>query len=224
MNNAILQDKVFKFYTKRPHCIVCRKRHMKNVRSRFNYSNLSDISIFAANCIGGELYYLLGLKFSSPLINISIDRNQFITLCSNLKEYLSQPISVSLHNGMCVGKIGGGSGLKEVEIRFPHDTDCESVKKKWAERCKRVNYEKIVLINDDKGLTVSDYEAYKAIPAFRKILFTAKDMSGEYEFCHQLVEYDGQTYTGSYNGKSLDGLWKFTKMWDYVSFLNGDTH
>ena len=93
-----------------------------------------------------------------------------------------------------------------------------------AERCKRANYEKIVLINDDKGLTVSDYEAYKAIPAFRKIRFTAKDMSGEYEFCHQLTEYDGQTYTGSYNGKSLDGLWKFTKMWDYVSFLNGDTH
>ena len=47
---------------------------------------------------------------------------------------------------------------------------------------------------------------------------------GEYEFCHQLTEYEGQNYTGGYNGKSLDGLWKFTKMWDYVSFLNGDTH
>ena len=107
VNNAILQDKVFKFYTKLPHCIICRKKHIKDVRSRFNYSDLSDISIFAANCIGGELYYLLGLKFSSPLINISINRNQFITLCSNLKEYLSQPISVSLRNGMCIGKIGG---------------------------------------------------------------------------------------------------------------------
>ena len=119
MNNAILQDKVFKFYTKLPHCIVCRKRHMKNVRSRFNYSDLSDISIFAANCIGGELYYLLGLKFSSPLINISIDRNQFITLCSNLKEYLSQPISVSMHNRMCVGKIGGGVWTKESRDSIP---------------------------------------------------------------------------------------------------------
>lgn len=67
-----------------------------------------------------------------------------------------------------------GSGLKEVEIRFPHDTDCEKRQEKWAERCKRVNYEKIVLINDDKGLTVSDYEAYKAIPAFRKILLQQK--------------------------------------------------
>ena len=108
MNNAILQDKLFKFYTKLPHCIICRKRHIKDVRSRFNYSDLSDISILAANCIGGELYYLLGLKFSSPLINISINRNQFITLCSNLKEYFSQPISVSLRNGMCVGKSGEG--------------------------------------------------------------------------------------------------------------------
>lgn len=108
MNNAILQDKIFKIYTKLPHCAICRKRHIKDVRSRFNYDDLSDISIFAANCIGGELYYLLGLKFTSPLINISINRDQFIVLCSNLKEYLSQPISVSLCNGSCVGKIGGG--------------------------------------------------------------------------------------------------------------------
>ena len=46
MNNAILQDKVCKFYTKLPHCIICRKKHIKDVRSRFNYSDLSDISIF----------------------------------------------------------------------------------------------------------------------------------------------------------------------------------
>lgn len=90
MNNAILQDKLFKIYTKLPHCMVYRKRHISDVRSRFNYDELSDISIFSANCIGGELYYLLGLKFTSPLINISISRNQFITLCSNLKEYLNQ--------------------------------------------------------------------------------------------------------------------------------------
>ena len=108
MKNAILQDKIFRLYTKLPHCIICRRRHIKDVRSRFNYDELSDVSIFAANCIGGELYYLLGLKFQSPLINISINRDQFIVLCANLKEYLSQPISVSMRDGMCVGKIGGG--------------------------------------------------------------------------------------------------------------------
>ncbi len=222
MNGSILQDKIFKFYTKLPHCLICRHKHMASVRSRFNYKDLSDISIFAANCIGGELYYLLGLRFTSPLINISINRDQFVTLCSNLKEYMSCPLSVTVENGICVGKIGGGSGLEEIEIRFPHDTDCEKVLKKWMERCQRINYNKIVLINDDKGLEPKDYIAYAAIPAFRKILFTAKDMSHEYSFCYQLKEYKDRNRTGEYNGKSLDGLWKFTKMWDYVSFLNGD--
>ena len=47
-------------------------------------------------------------------------------------------------------------------------------------------------------------------------------MSHEYSFCYQLKEYKDRNRTGEYNGKSLDGLWKFTKMWDYVSFLNGD--
>ena len=122
----------------------------------------------------------------------------------------------------CALEKSGGAELKEVEVRFPHDTDCESVKKKWIERCKRVNYEKLILINDDKGLTLEDYKEYETIPAYRKILFTAKDMSSEYEFCHQLKEFEGRSRTGEYNGKSLDGLWKFTKMWDYVSFLNGD--
>lgn len=62
MNNAILQDKVFKFYTKLPHCVICRKRHIKDVRSRFNYDDLSDISILAANCIGGRALLSPGLK------------------------------------------------------------------------------------------------------------------------------------------------------------------
>lgn len=49
MNNAILQDKIFAFYTKLPHCLICRKKHIRDVRSRFHYDGLSDISIFAAN-------------------------------------------------------------------------------------------------------------------------------------------------------------------------------
>lgn len=121
-------------------------------------------------------------------------------------------------------KSGGEAGLKEIEIRFPHDTDCDKVSQKWKERCRRINYEKVVLINDDKGLGEKDYAAYAAIPAFRKILFTAKDRSHDYDFCYQLKKYEGKKETGGYNGKSLNGLWKFTKMWDYVSFLNGDKY
>lgn len=224
MNNAILQDKIFAFYTKLPHCLICRKKHIRDVRSRFHYDELSDISIFAANCVGGEIYSLLGLNFTSPLINISINRDSFITMCAHLKKYLSQPINVTVAStGNCIGIIsGGGTTLPEIEVRFPHDTDPEEVQKKWKRRCARVNYDKLVFINDDKGLTEADFAAYDAIPAFRKICLTSKDMNDRYDWCFRLKEYEGKECTGEYNGKSLNGLWKFTKIWDYVSFLNGD--
>jgi uncharacterized protein (DUF1919 family) len=133
MNKTILADKLFDFYQKFPHCVIARSNHMKDVRSRFDYKQDSDISIIAANCVGGEIYSLLGLKFTSPLINISINRDQFIELCSKLKA--SQNL--------------------------------------------------------------------------------------EYSWAFQMKEYISQPCTGEYNAKSFEGLWKFTKMWDYVSFLNG---
>ena len=109
MNKTILADKLFDFYQKFPHCVIARSNHMKDVRSRFDYKQDSDISIIAANCVGGEIYSLLGLKFTSPLINISINRDQFIELCSKLKAYFSSDLKVQRNsNGSCTGILGGG--------------------------------------------------------------------------------------------------------------------
>lgn len=223
MNNALLQDKVFKIYTKLPHCYFTKKKHISYVKKNFDYENLSDISIFAANCIGGEIYSLLGIPFQSPLINISINRDQFIIMCSRLRDYLECPLYVvKVKAGNCVGYLEDEKkNLSRIEIRFPHDTEPAKVKAKWEQRCKRVNYNKLVFIVDDKDLSEKDYKLYNKIEAFRKICFTARDLSHEYSWCHQLSVYEGQKYTGEYNGKSLNGLWKFVKMWDYVSFLNG---
>ena len=223
MKNALLQDRIFKFYTKLPHCIIAKRKNLKDIRSRFDYENLSDISIFASNCVGGEIYALLGIEFSSPLINISINRDEFIVLCTHLKEYLKCPLRVSkTKSGNCIAELGNESiDLKNIEIRFPHDTEPNKVKANWNRRCSRVNFEKLVLINDDKGLTEEDYVAYDRIPAFRKICLTAQDKSQKWKWCHQIEAYKDQEMTGEYNGKSLDGLWKFIKLWDYISFLNG---
>lgn len=109
MNKSILADKVFDVYKKLPHCVICRNKHIKDVRSRFNYKQNADISIIAANCVGGEIYSLLGLKFTSPFINISINRDQFVEMCSRLKEYLSCELKVSKNAiGSCTGILGGG--------------------------------------------------------------------------------------------------------------------
>lgn len=116
---------------------------------------------------------------------------------------------------------GGYNNLKPVEIRFPHDDDPETVVRNWNKRCKRVNYEKLALICDDKALTEKDFEQYDRDPAYRKVMLTSKELP--YQWAFQMKEYKGQQYTGEYNAKSTDGLWRFTKMWDYVSFLNGES-
>lgn len=223
MKNALLQDKIFRIYTKLPHCVLAKRKHLKDIRSRFDYKNLSDISIFSSNCVGGEIYTLLGIEFLSPLINISINRDEFVVLCTYLKEYMKCPLRVSkAKEGNCIAALGDESiGLKDIEIRFPHDTDPDKVRANWERRCSRINFDKLVLINDDKGLKEEDYVAYDKIQGFRKICLTAQDRSQKWNWCHQIEAYKDQKMTGEYNGKSLDGLWNFTKIWDYVSFLNG---
>ena len=109
MNKSILADKAFKVYCKLPHCVISRNRHIKDVRSRFDYEKNSDVSVVAANCVGGEIYSLLGLRFTSPFINISMDRDQFIEMCSQLKEYLATDLKVQKNSiGSCTGILGGG--------------------------------------------------------------------------------------------------------------------
>ncbi len=223
MNKSILADKVFSVYTNLPHCIILRNRHMKEVRRRFDREHLEDISIISTNCVGGEISYLLNLGFRSPFVNISMNRREFVQLASELKRYMELPLQVRKNeNGSCTGVLEG-AGLPAVTIHFPHDSSPVTVVRNWERRKSRINYDRLVLIVDDRGLTEEDLELYDRIPAFRKICLTAsREYARRYGWCHQIRAYEGEKMAGKYNAKSADGLWKFTKLWDYVSWLNGN--
>ena len=222
MNKTILADKIFAIYTKLPHCLILRSRHMKDVRRRFDRDKLKDISVISANCVGGEICFLLGIGFRSPFVNISMDRAAFIRMVSRLKEYMELPLEVHVNETeSCTGSLQGPD-LPAIEIRFPHDADPAKVAENWERRKKRINYDKLVLIVDDKGLKEADYRLYDQLPAFRKICLTAADLSDRYAWAYQMKEYAGAEKTGEYNAKSKDGLWVFTKTWDYTSWLNGN--
>lgn len=221
INKAILADQLYKGWVLLPHCRRERKRHLEDTRSRFDYAHQSDISIFATNCVGGELYHLLGIQFRSPLINTSMDRGDFMDLCASMKDYLACPLRVERNEqGSCTGTLGSDT-LRPLTIFFPHDSEPDTVIANWKKRVGRVNYDKLVLICDDRSLTDGAFEKYDSIPAYRKVLFTYDDKSSRYSWCHQLPGYEDQHEVGNYNGKSLNGLWNFETIWDYVSFLNG---
>lgn len=222
MNHTILMDKIWKVYSLFPHCLITTYVNKNKARRSFNYTVNSNISIVSVNCIGGEIYSILGIPFNSPFINTSMNRKHFIIMCEQLKHYLSSELKVCLQNdGYYVGMLSP-KGLPTVRIRFDHDNDSNEILEKWTRRLERINWDKIVLICDDKDLDDDYYERFDNIKAYKKIMLTVADKSEKYSWCHQLKAYGNRKHTGTYNGKSVLGGWKFQYMWDFVTFLNNN--
>ena len=104
----------------------------------------SDISIVAQNCWGGLTYNYLGLKFSSPFINLSVSEGDMLKLMGNFRHYIESEIQYS---SMKYNKHSGSyyptATLDDVEIKFIHYADFEDAKLKWDRRKKRINYDNL---------------------------------------------------------------------------------
>lgn len=222
MNRKIV-DAVWKGWFKLPHCRINQYIHRYPMRKKFNYQENSDISIISVNCIGGELYSILGLQFLSPFINISMSRKEFIKMCYCFEDYInSKLVIIGKKNGGYVGELGSGQ-LDKVSIYFPHDTDSKKIVEDWERRKKRINYQKLVLICDDNGLDEDEIALFDQIKAYRKILFTTeKDYLDVFKCCYQLKKIKESKNDRKYQEKTLSGIWFFESIWDYVGFLNGE--
>lgn len=103
------------------------------------YKNKEPITIFSTNCIAGEIYNLLGLRFDSPTINCSFNRRDFIKFMENLDFYIKQkPKAIIDKNKVPIllfEKNPNDAG-EEIKIFFPHDTNKEIVLENWEKRKK----------------------------------------------------------------------------------------
>ena len=218
INKAIISDKVFHMLSKLPHSKYYQKKFRTEPRKKMEGKNM-DISIIATNCVGGEIYHILGRKFNTPFINDSMDRKHFITMACHFKEYMVAPYR--LEKAQTVNGVYlylEPEGLPVVRIRFPHDTDETVVKTNWDKRVKRINYDNLAFICDDRGLDESDYEKYDQVSGGKKIMLTSKEIGYPWE--KVLSVYKGKPCCGDYNYKDyFRGLWKFEKEWDYWNFL-----
>lgn len=61
-------------------------RKLKTISWRRRNKNVNP-TIISQNCIGGVIYSDLGLKFSSPTINMFIEDNDFVKLAENPRQY-----------------------------------------------------------------------------------------------------------------------------------------
>lgn len=206
-----------------PHCRHNIRKNKSYALANFNYKENSDMCIIATNCVGGEIYSVLDLKFNNPFINISIDRNDFVRLCLRFKEYMSADLSYFDYKNdygvRCRLTLLDG---ESIFIYFPHDSDFSKVQLNWNRRKSRINYNKLVFINDDLGLNENALISFSKVNAFRKIVLTSKkEWALKYEYCHLIPSYEGLEHVKKYNEKSYKGGWNFQYVWNWVDFLNG---
>lgn len=196
---------------------VFKKYRDKQYRNRFTNQ---DITIFSMNCTGGILYHDLGLQFLSPTVNLYIKAEDFIKFCENLKHYLSIDKMIPCKEPDIVeDRKYPVAYLGDILLYLVHYHTVEEAQQKWNSRKKRINWEKIVIFNNDReGMTVDLKERFEALP-YKKIMFTCQP-DDLHPSCYYLHGYEKEECVGIItDGKGWFGK-RPIDQFDWVKFLN----
>lgn len=151
----------------------------------------TDFTIISNNCWGGMIYESYELSKMSPTVGMFFMASDYIKFISDLKGYTTGEISFidpqksrwkeapQVSNDSRFGAYPVGivsNGKDDVEIFFLHAHSEEETLGKWKRRCKRINYEKLLIkFNDQNGCSEADLSAFLDLPYENKVFFTCKD-------------------------------------------------
>ena len=194
------------------------RQHLKVMEEHRKEFAGKQPTIICCNCIGGVLYHELGLKFTSPTINLYMKSEDFIKFCENLEYYLSLEITDyrgNIERDYPLGMLG------DILIFFVHYSTLEAASQKWNERKQRMDWNNIYIIAMDRdGFTMDHLRRFEKLPYKNKKLFSHIPFEG-----HNDVVY----IKGYENEEQLEGLVYRTKgghflidQFDWVGWLNGE--
>ena len=130
-------------------------------------------SILSQNCIGGVFYHDMGLKFTTPTVNLYFTCPDFVKFVLNLDYYLNKDIEMTWGEEYPIGYID------DIRVYFQHYKSCTEAKKKWEERKGRINKENLVILcTDMETFDDETYSRWKKIP-YPKLLFTSLPLSDQ---------------------------------------------
>ncbi len=128
--------------------------------------DLSDVSLISMNCVGGIVYHDCESRFMTPTIDLYFDPSDFIKFINNLDLYLAETPRIVMGSRFPIGVLG------DIKLYFMHYDTPEQALRKWEERKKRINKDKIfVIMAERNGFSDKDFEDFKKIK-YPKFLFT----------------------------------------------------
>ncbi|MFZ1235840.1 MAG: DUF1919 domain-containing protein [Prevotella sp.] len=176
-------------------------------------NNQKELSILCGNCIGGYMYYQLGVRFDSPTVNLVI--TNMYKYIMNLNHYCNCKLENTgefVDGGIPVAR------LDDIRIVLTHYKTFEEGKKYWEKRVPRIHKDNMYVIEFDISLDEEKIKNYGSLKCRKLIIFTSKKY--DYPYCFQVKEFSGLDHVGNILGKTLLGKWKFEKYFDWVGWLN----
>ena len=202
--------------------ILARLRQIPLRKKLQKRLNNDDFTIISSTCVGGNIYHDLGLRFTSPTINLWIGANDFIKFVSDLRYYLDECELVEVKNSNEKNPVGTlGEEGRKITIHFTHYPNFKVSKEKWDSRKKRVNYNKIYVFFTDMngGNNIDIIKKFNKLPYKNKIMLTGKDLSN-----YPNTFFIKRCYENGHLGKwwNVDKKtgYRFYQQFDFVKFLN----
>ena len=207
-----------------PHIIGVTSRLMQPFRSYYHKSKAKRFNgdvpcIICNNCLGGVILHDLGLPFNTPTINTGIrSQKEFIFFINHLDEMVKAPmIEISK---MKYNVPAASIDLKgqTVDIVFTHYANFNEGYKKWKQRMKRLDLNKIVVLLESPDISQEIVEAFSLIKYKKAII--SKPIKNAPDYYVPLDIYDNWHPGKVLEYKSLFSLKRWVDDWDYISFLN----
>ena len=134
-------------------------------------------TIFAMDCMGGLIYHYLDLKFMSPMIKLGFRDQDYLRLLQDPKRYFSADLSFAGYDsktypGLCTIV----AACEDIRIFFGHYSSFEEGEKKWNQRKKRVDWDNLVVLNNNDNEDM--VRQFAALHYERKACFTRAKIEG----------------------------------------------
>lgn len=176
----------------------------------------NPVTILSDDCWGGYAYNRLKLPFSSPLINIFWDRDEYAKFIQKPLFYLNTDLQMEsdgdLEKGIYpIGRIG--TATDSVTMKFVHNIDFAEAKEQWDRRRKRINPNNL-FIKMGFSSNIDEEKCLKYISAFnsveyKKVLF----------YYNKNLSIDGQMLTNRFLWRQKSG--NRVDFFDYNEYLRG---